>query len=160
MSSPIDKWLSVGTVAMLLVALSPWAARFWPREPVTVRVGDRIVSKLADKHQWTLVAVLSADCEYCTNSIPFYKRLRENNNHVAFIVAGKNANSLVEYSRSHGLQATRYESITLDELRFPVTPFLLLVDPEGLVRHVWAGQLSAAGERSVESETAKLRNLQ
>jgi hypothetical protein len=132
-----------------------------PRAPVR---GEVLSSQwLGDVSQsdHTMLFVLSSQCAYCTNGMPFYRDLlsrRPPRSTVRF-VAGciEPLKTCTDYLRTHRL--TTDEVVSLPVARdglFVRTPMLILLDKKGRVMSVWIGQQSVATERAIEVTLLKL----
>jgi len=99
------------------------------------------------------VLVLSTSCKYCTESLPFYRRLTEQN------AAERKLNIVAAFSQEPP-EASKYlikNEISVDqvvkaeaaEIRVRGTPTLILTDRNGIVLDLWAGKLSPGMENEV-----------
>lgn len=103
----------------------------------------------------TLVLALQKGCRYCTESAPFFKRLKEE-------VKGKNIKLVaalpgqVEESRSYlreiGLSDLEVRQSSLDNLQVAGTPTIILVNDKGEVVNYWVGKLPNSKEEEVVSK--------
>ena len=101
----------------------------------------------------TLLMVLSTNCRYCTESVPFYQQLaiRKGGRDDVRIMAvlPQNPGEAQKYLSDHG--------ITVDEIRQAVpgaeysraTPTLIIVDRSGSVVESWVGKLPPEKEAEV-----------
>jgi hypothetical protein len=108
----------------------------------------------------TLLLALSPNCQYCTESAPFYRRLAAELSKTPVhltAVFPDHAQKAREYLTSLGVPVDDVRQVAPASLPIRGTPTLLLVDRDGIVRRVWAGQLSAEAERDV-IETAGATN--
>ena len=100
---------------------------------------------------------ISSTCEFCNESMPFYKHLLEvrqaRSSRVAVIVASRDA---VEVMRRH-LDA---QQVTVDKVLHSrleslgtatLTPTIYIVDSKGFVKRVFLGELDPSGENEVLS---------
>ncbi len=105
------------------------------------------------KSEKNLVLVLSTSCKYCTESLPFYRRLTEQN------AAERKLNIVAAFSQEPP-EASKYlikNEISVDqvvkaeaaEIRVRGTPTLILTDRNGIVLDLWAGKLSPGMENEV-----------
>lgn len=101
----------------------------------------------------TLLMVLSTNCRYCTESVPFYQQLAQQK------ALRKNARLIAILPQSLG-EAEKYlndNEIAVDEIRQPVpgavyakaTPTLIVVDRIGSVVGSWVGKLPPEKEAEV-----------
>jgi hypothetical protein len=103
-------------------------------------------------HKRTLILAVSAECRYCTESAPFYRKLSTEASDLDGV-------GLVAVLPQPVDEARRY----LDELHVPMksvsgrldtlgvsaTPTLLLVDSQGAVQKSWVGKLPVSAEAEV-----------
>ena len=100
-----------------------------------------------------LLMVLSTACHFCSESMPFYKRLIEKN------AAGKSVRMIAALPQDVP-EATKYladNNVTVDqvikanpgEAMVRGTPTLLLVDKNGVVLDTWIGKLPPEKENEV-----------
>ncbi len=125
--------------------------------PPIYEVGDPVEVPNArfESARQTLLMVMDSNCRYCTESMPFYRRLLEANAKGAagtrtVAIGTEPVETIQAYLRSHGVTI---EAIADAEKQLKVagTPTLLLVDNAGRVSQMWRGRLSEAGERDVFS---------
>jgi hypothetical protein len=107
--------------------------------------------RLSDR---TLVLVASTSCRYCTNSLPFYKRLSELGSREAkrlrFVVVGQEpVERLEDYFSKAGVSIDQITSVAGAEAPSLVTPTLILVDQRSIVGGIWRGQQSSENEEEV-----------
>jgi thioredoxin-related protein len=124
-------------------------------------VGPRVGSQLSNPpgyewktHDQTLVLVLMKNCQYCKNSMPFYRKLME------LKQAGKISAHIISIF-SDPLDEARdvmnREKIAVDVIggallsnyKVSGTPTLILIDKQGRVMKSWIGQLSEDVENEV-----------
>ena len=99
----------------------------------------------------TLVMVLSQDCVFCSESMPFYRRLlNQDTSDVQIVVAAPpHETGIADYLASEGVMPDSLVFAGSDVLPVRGTPTLLYVNGEGSVTHVWIGLLSAQRETEV-----------
>jgi peroxiredoxin len=128
-------------------------------KPPRYAVGD-VLSEFPDLKlgtaEQTLVLVFRSTCRFCTDSMPFYKKLAEEaaGTRGATRLVGittDTAETAQEYLRQHRLQLSTVVSTTPGMLRVRGTPTLLLVDRAGAIKHIWNGQLPGGAETDVLS---------
>ena len=112
------------------------------------------------KDRSSIVLVLSTQCHFCRDSLPFYKLLSEK-------VRGKlNVVALLPepqaegqaYMRAAGVEANQVLSSSLDSIGVRGTPTVLLVDGSGVVKRSWVGMLDEKGqEKLLESVLPRSR---
>lgn len=127
-----------------------------------VRVGDKLADipgfKWPDSQQ-TLVMALAPGCDFCTLSMPFYRRIaeaasrKELDTHVIALFSEKvSLEDGKAYLQSHGVTISDVATASFDTLRIPGTPTLLLVGDRGIVVQTWAGKLPIDREGEVWSK--------
>lgn len=102
----------------------------------------------------TLLIVASSRCRYCTNSMPFYRRLsaldsRQRGHFRLILIGSEPADVLRGYIDESNLEVDAVLSVESASNPSSVTPTLILVDRTGTVRSVWRGQQSQSGEESI-----------
>lgn len=158
--TPIQRALVIGTVLMTLTSVGALGIKYLKSSKAPINVGDSLDTSIADFDSWTIVAVLSPSCRFCTASMPFYARVRSHFETTPFIVVGRETTSdLKAYAEAHGLKTDHFQQVTSGAFRRMPTPTLLLVDPSGIVRSVWRGQLKKDGELAVMRALTTVKTL-
>ncbi len=103
----------------------------------------------------TIVLALQTTCQFCNESVPFYKRLIEE-------VKGKNINIIavfpqsVEEGSAHlsqlGMVGMEVKQAPVSVLETSGTPTLIITDQEGRVINYWVGKLTSDKEMEVIQE--------
>jgi hypothetical protein len=148
----------MATVALVLVAvtaigtsLASWTARPRPAAPL-IQVGDT-VEVLRGPGLPTgpaLVIHLRSDCKYCTESMPFYRRLVQATSRLPVIAVGyEQRDVLVAYLQQHGLLADHVITLRAGSLRTGGTPTLILIDSTRTASAIWRGYLTDSEEMAV-----------
>jgi len=122
-----------------------------------LRVGDKIAVPPgydSTKYPATLLLALRPDCPFCEKSVPFYRRLaarEKENRSIAHLLAvvSSDAATTREWAASRRLDMQLHPDTDFAKIRVQGTPTLVLIDPDGRVRKVWAGQLTAGEEAEV-----------
>lgn len=145
------------TVVVAAFALIILGARYLgsedvPSEPTGVYLDSSIGIDFAASPR-TLVLVLSQECGFCQDSMPFYERLTSIENEAVQIVvaAPPSEPEIAAYLTSEGVEPDALVFTGLDSLPVPGTPSLLAVDPSGLITHAWIGLLGPEREEDVLS---------
>lgn len=104
----------------------------------------------------TLLVVMRSNCSYCTDSIPFYKRvldLRANRGSDVQVVLVKPETDALfdDYLKEQNFSADKVIGIQPFALRIRGTPTLVLLSGSGRVEHVWESRLGTAQEEAVLS---------
>lgn len=102
----------------------------------------------------TLVLLLSTKCHYCQESLPFYKRVieeqRRNAQNVSLFAVFSNGEADVkEYKDRNQLDLKSVANVNASSISISGTPTLILVDAEGKVSDLWVGKLSPLDEDEV-----------
>ena len=100
----------------------------------------------------TLVLSLDSECVFCTESIPFYRRVQayDDADVQIVVVAPFYDQEMKDYLAAQDLQPDQVVIVNeLNALPDSGTPTLLLVDRNGFVTHAWIGLLSSDREKEV-----------
>lgn len=99
----------------------------------------------------TLVMFMSSQCRFCTDSMPFYRRLSPLRSHGVRLLAvsAESQAILQDYLRQHELNVDGLVGIRPGSMKVKGTPTLVLVDNKGTVTNVWHGRLPETGEAEV-----------
>ncbi len=102
----------------------------------------------------TLVTVVSTKCNYCTESLPFYRKLLEKQQAAQpatrVVAVFPNPKTEVEqYKHQNQLNLESVPALNYSTLGVTATPTLILVDSTGRVVNFWIGKLSEAEEQEV-----------
>jgi hypothetical protein len=102
----------------------------------------------------TLIAVLSTKCNYCTESLPFYRRLLEKQQRAQqatrIVAVFPNPQTEVDqYKQQNQLNLESLPAVNSSTLGVTGTPTLILVDSAGRVVDFWIGKLSEAEQQQV-----------
>jgi hypothetical protein len=100
----------------------------------------------------TLLMVLQKDCRFCTESAPFYKRLRESVQDktvkLVAVLPGRQEESAA-YLDQLGLSHLELKQSPLNTLQVSGTPTLILTNDKGEITDYWVGKLSSDKESEV-----------
>jgi hypothetical protein len=135
-----------------------------PGPPPPIKAGTRFAlhkDLQPGQARASVVVVLSSSCQYCTASMPFYRRLAEldvvRNGQVRFGVIGLQPDPVIrEYMASNGLDVRTLVHVSAGGVAVQATPTLLITDSQGAVTRSWAGRLPPADEEAVFDEIARL----
>jgi rhodanese-related sulfurtransferase len=128
-----------------------------PAEPPALAPSARIFVEGIDwaKSEQTLLIAVRSDCEYCTKSGRFYRRLveglRGSAQARAAIIYPDDPARGEAYLGEMGLTRVESRRQMLAPLGIRVVPTLALVRKDGVVSRVWAGELSPKRETEVMS---------
>lgn len=102
----------------------------------------------------SLLLMLSTNCRFCTQSMPFYTRLaaldavREGRVRLS-VVSLQPPSLMQEYLTSHGLGVSAVFTVPEAGIAVPGTPTLVLADSAGVVVESWYGALPPDAEDRV-----------
>lgn len=149
------------------VLLRPAEDELFAGDITRVRAGDSLPA-LPDfswnDSDYTLLVALSPQCRYCTESMPFYRRLfsevRAGNIHlrVAALFASSTPVQIADtYLKDSALEVDRVVFASLDPLGIGGTPTLVLADRDGKVMNVWSGKTKSEEEKELRSQLMALK---
>lgn len=124
-----------------------------PKE--TISVGSKINLNQVDwaKNGYTLLLVLSKDCRFCAESIPFYQKISQEfsqNDKVKLVaVFPEDTASAKEYLQSNNITVSEVYQATPPAIGVRGTPTLLLINEKGEVMENWLGKLPESDEKKV-----------
>jgi hypothetical protein len=159
----LERTANILIVATALVALPLMGLRLYDRatlrppesSPRYAR-GDSLgpVRIDAGNARRAVVVYLNSSCRYCTESMDFYKRLRQwresNAEAATIVVLGQESESrLLSYTLAHGFKPDHVMSVRGTPFKLSGTPSLLLVSRAGVVEEAWYGRLSPEQEQAV-----------
>jgi len=102
----------------------------------------------------TLLLVVNTHCEYCRQSLPFYKEIydkvaqKPNGTQVVAIFPNPPA-EVDQYSRINNLDFHSVPAVKLAELGVSATPTIFLLGRDGRIQDFWIGALSAPNQQEV-----------
>lgn len=99
----------------------------------------------------TLLLAISTDFHFCTESAPFFRKAAEAGHNRVKIVAvlSEPASEGRRYLSENGIPVDDVRQFFLGGLGVAGTPTMMLVDGNGVVRHIWVGKLAAGDEDKV-----------
>jgi hypothetical protein len=108
----------------------------------------------------TVVLVVSSNCHFCSESMPFYRKLAGVNSASAhememIAIDPENPAEGREYLSGNGVPVAAIISKPLRAMGFMATPTLVLLDKLGRVTHAWVGELNAHGQKEVLQQLAE-----
>jgi thioredoxin-related protein len=152
-------------IVLIICALAMGGAsakQFWRGSPVNAA---RDVYSIGEKapllknvqyadHDETLLMFINSECQYCTASMSFYKRMteaqRQAGGALQFVaLSTEESASLQAYLDKHGLVVDSAVSVDTSGLKFRSTPTLIAVNRDGRVLNEWVGQIASAREEEV-----------
>lgn len=167
------KYLEVSSnVAVLVVAtalLGAIVSTYWWPQPQHVKfekglqkgqVFGRLPSIDYNAAPQTLVSVLSTKCNYCKESLPFYKRLfgeQQTVGHVTRMVAvfPDPKSEVEQYKDQNQLSVESLSAMNYGTINVTGTPTLILLGSTGRVLDFWVGKLSKEEEQHVLEAVAR-----
>jgi hypothetical protein len=113
-----------------------------------------------NEHAKTLVLGIRTGCHFCSNSLPFYKRLSDlekANSLGAHLLAvmPDDRNASDNFFRAKAVQVERIAGQPLNEIHVTSTPTILLVDSAGKIANAWVGELPANEEDALIASLKK-----
>jgi hypothetical protein len=99
----------------------------------------------------TLILAISTQCHFCTDSVPFFKRVeKERPRDVRLLaVLPQPVEESRKYLDAAGVRVDEVRQASPQSIGVPGTPTLLLVDARGKVSDVWRGKLQPNDEEKV-----------
>lgn len=167
------KYIEISSnVAVLVVAMALLGAivstRWWPSPEHAKfenglqkgQVLGRLPSIDYGAAPQTLVSVLSTKCNYCKESLPFYKQLygeQQTAGHVTRMVAvfPDPKSEVEQYKAQNQLSVESVSALNYSTINITGTPTLILVDSSGRVLDFWVGKLSKEEEQHVIEAVAR-----
>jgi thioredoxin-related protein len=120
-----------------------------------IPIGNKISMPDVDwaKNGRTLLLVLQKDCHFCTESVPFYRRLvrkTAEQSNVHLVAALPNTVDESKHYLSYlGVSVNEIRQASLSSIGVEGTPTLILVDGAGKVEASWVGRLPLGKEAEV-----------
>lgn len=111
------------------------------------------------KSQRILIVALDPNCEYCTESLPFFKnladKLRDRPNNVRMITVFQSSEeSAKRYVQQNQLNVETVFGVDFKTLNLSVIPALILIDNSGTVLDFWIGKPSKDIEEQIINHIA------
>lgn len=139
---------------------------FAPKTVVPVGPRSGVVLPAVEHVSWssdksTLILALRSGCEFCRESVPFYKELHslqaKNAIDARIMVVVPDAPGVArEFKESEGLPFDVIPEVPFSKLGVSGTPTLILVDSHGRVVQSWVGLLSPTKEEQVLAAIASV----
>lgn len=147
-------------VAIMLVGVMAQKFFFSPSvtSNQTARVQPNVRAKINlpdvdwSKQPKTLILALQKGCHYCSESAPFYKRLKEsvqNKNVKLVAVLPSTPGESTAYLEQLGINNLEIRQLPLNTLQVSGTPTLILTNDKGEITQFWVGKLSPEKEIEV-----------
>jgi hypothetical protein len=112
----------------------------------------------------TLVMVLSKECHFCNDSIPFYQKLTAVKNstlqrlRLVAVLPDKQEDAEA-YLNGNGIGVDAVLSMPVTNLGVQGTPTLLLLDAQNRMEEIWVGKMDESGESQVIERLKKATGL-
>ena len=145
------------TVVVGVAVLAALGARYLSSGPVAPGVGERLDPSVGidvAAGSQALVLALQSNCQFCQESMPFYRRVlvERNSGELQIVVAAPSHDvGIGEYLAQEGLHPDDVVFVERGQVPVAGTPTLLVVDASGMVTHAWIGRLDADQEAEVMS---------
>lgn len=104
------------------------------------------------ENQKTVLLALQKDCQFCSESMPFYKILVEKSKGKGIKLVAVFPNSSEEglqYLKENGVDIREVRQAGRGEINIKGTPTLILVNDKGEVENSWIGKLPSEKEKEV-----------
>lgn len=133
-----------------------------PSSVPLMKIGDtvRLPGSGVSQGRITLVMVISSQCSYCLDELPFYKQLsglRAASGGALRLLAvlPQETASATAFLGSSSVTTDEVLTITPRELGVQILPTLLLIDEHGKLLRYWVGELDHARQQEVLSVLQK-----
>lgn len=124
-------------------------------QPNEVAVGTKILLGETDwlNNRKTLLLIIRKDCQFCSESVPFYKTLVEKTKEkgiklVAVLPTSREESQIYLKENGVNIQEIRQADDVLKQI-VKGTPTLILVNERGEVLNFWKGKLPSEKEKEV-----------
>lgn len=139
---------------MGLVASGIVGARIRPKVTVNDLIGKELkISGLnLPQDRPSLLLVISSRCQYCRDSIPFYRDISQLIRGKVTLIAAfpEPKQESTDFLRNTGLRVDQILHVDPEVLGVRVTPTLIFLDSSGRVKNIWLGKLNMERQREVE----------
>lgn len=103
-------------------------------------------------NQKTVLLVLQKDCQFCSESMSFYKTIVEKTKEKGIKLVAVFPNSSeegIQYLKENGVDIQETKQAGKSEINIKGTPTLILVNNKGEVENSWIGKLPSEKEKEV-----------
>jgi hypothetical protein len=146
----------VTCVTICIVLLGRGAGPQVPAAPKPYKAGDTVRVRNVDYQasRQTLLMFVRSGCRFCTESMDFYKRVADSNEHGngAFRIVAltpEDEETTRSYLNEHSIKVDGVVEVKVGETQFSGTPTLVLVGHDSKIRDLWHGKLQTGQERQV-----------
>lgn len=162
--SKLDTIANIAIIVVCIIASVVLVRNYFftpkpPGAPPIAEKGDQLPALQAALPAGTesaLVLVVSPTCHFCTESIPFYKRLVDERNKkgspvkvVVAVPAAEARDQEAKMFADAGIQPDAVVPVSFRDIKVNGTPTILHVDNQGKVLGVWEGKQEAGGEKKI-----------
>lgn len=163
----IEIFTNIAIIVVALVLCAVLVKKFLltdePTRKKDIAVGEKVdfekINWASNKN--TLLLVLSKDCRYCTESLPFYQKISQEFGQSPSVkiaaVFPQDVPTAEEYLKTNKLDINQVYQANPSAVGAGGTPTLLLVDENGKVVDTWFGKLMSSDEE--EKVLNRLRSL-
>lgn len=157
-SKYLHRALNIGIILACAVLVTGLAQRYY----LSNRPSGRTISISGvdfSRSKKTLLLFLQQDCDICSESLPFYRRLidtfQEPTNVQLVLITPAQPGVADEFFKNAGLSFKTVLQGKRGLLGVQLTPTLILADSTGTVRGSWIGQLSSDRETEIRTMLGK-----
>jgi hypothetical protein len=166
---PLEKianvFVIVGISLFLVIVVRNhlWRSTYPPRSPAAMAEALRgktiRVSGLSfPRSRYSILLVISTDCHFCQESLPFYRSLSSDlqGNADLLAVLPQPQSKAAAYLRAANVDVAQIATALPSQLGVAGTPTMLLLDPNGKVQETWSGHLDESQQAQVRSRLEHL----
>jgi hypothetical protein len=132
----------------------------FPQPVAGTDMSKRLPGIAWERNGRTLVLALSTHCHFCTESMPFFKRVRKSLGKDVMLV-GVLPEPVAEaesYLKREGVQLDELRQVALSQAGVAGTPTMLLVDRHGIVLQAWVAKLEPGKQEEFFKTMLSLRS--
>lgn len=162
--SKLDTVANIAIIVVCIIASVVLVRNYFfapkpPGAPPAAEKGEKlpaVQAVLPAGTQSALVLAVSPTCHFCTESIPFYKRLVDERNQkgspvkvVVAVPAPEAKDQEAKMFADAGVQPDAVVPVSFPDIKVSGTPTILHVDNQGKVLGVWVGKQDEGGEKKI-----------
>ncbi|HEV2828129.1 MAG TPA: hypothetical protein VGW76_11055 [Pyrinomonadaceae bacterium] len=150
----LETYTSIAVLLVAIASLSSLAINYFgTQQPTILRPGLERGMVLAPiptidygHSKQTLLIALNTNCSYCSESLPFYRKLVLANGlsndslHIVAVFPNK-AEEVARYAKENDLLLDTITDLELSRFKISGTPTMILVNDSGEVNDFWIGKL-------------------